>query len=303
MHQRILRSRVIQTDGSTLPMMEPGRGSTRASGFWVYRGDDRAPYVAYDFTQTQDRAGPQRWLKGFSGTLQADASSIYDAFFDAEKCGTRVWEAGCWAHARRSFEKAKMEHPAHALVAIAWIGKLYTIDNVAKTMSKRRRRRLRRRESRAVLNGFQAWLEKIEPDALPKSKLGRAIAYVRRHWAALSRYAGSGRIEIDNNASERGIKPMVIGRKNYLFAGNADGGRAAAVFYAMIESAKRCGIAGPQIWLADVLARVNDTPEHELGDLLPDRWKLLHENAAVRRLATATARRRAFAATRAIRNR
>ena len=152
-----------------------------------------------------------------------------------------------------------------------------------------------------MLNRFRAWLETIEAAALPKSKLGRAIAYVKRHWTALSRYASSGRLEIDNNASERGIKPMVIGRKNYLFAGSADGGRAAAVFYAMIESAKRCGIDAPQIWLADVLARVNDTPEHELVDLLPDRWKLLHENAAVRQITAAAARRRAFNATRATR--
>ena len=96
MHRRILRSRVIQTDGSTLPMMEPGRGSTRASGFWVYRGDDRAPYVAYDFTAKQDRAGPLKWLNGFSGTLQADASSLYDVFFDEKEFGTSVVEAGCW---------------------------------------------------------------------------------------------------------------------------------------------------------------------------------------------------------------
>ena len=298
MHQRILRSRVIQTDGSTLPMMEPGRGSTRAAGFWVYRGDVSAPYVAYDFTERQDRAGPVRWLTGFSGTLQADAASLYDIFFDETKFGTRVVEAGCWAHARRYFEKAKMEHPAQALMAMAWIRKLYAIEDIAKPMSKRRRRRLRRRESRAVLREFNAWLSTIEPEALPKSKLGKAIGYVRRNWKALIRYATSGRLEIDNNASERGIKPMVIGRKNYLFAGSADGGRAAATLYAMIESAKRCRIENPAIWLADVLARVNDTPEHELADLLPDRWKLLHENDAVRQIADAAARRREFAATR-----
>ena len=91
---------------------------------------------------------------------------------------------------------------------------------------------------------------------------------------------------------------MVIGRKNYLFAGNADGGRAAATLYAMIESAKRCRIENPEIWLADVLARVNDTPEHELADLLPDRWKLLRENATVRQIDAAAARRREFVATR-----
>lgn len=298
MHSRILRSRVVQTDGSTLPMMEPGRGSTRASGFWVYRGDDRAPYVAYDFTETQDRAGPQRWLKGFSGTLQADASSIYDIFFDEKRFGTRVVEAGCWAHARRSFEKSKLEHPAQAITAMGWIRKLYAIEDEAKRMSKRRRRRLRRRESRAVLDGFYAWLDTIEPGALPKSKLGRAIAYVRRHREALSRYASSGRLAIDNNASERGVKPMVIGRKNYLFAGNPDGGRAAATLYTMVESAKACRIENPAIWLADVLARVNDTPEHERADLLPDRWKLLNGNAAVRQIAAAAARRRAFAVMR-----
>jgi len=298
MHRRIHRSRVIQTDGSTLPMMDPGRGSTRASGFWVYRGDDRAPYVAYDFTEQQDRAGPVRWLRGFSGTLQADAASLYDVFFDETKFGTRVVEAGCWAHARRYFEKAKMEHPAQALMAIGWIRKLYAIEDLAKGMSKRRRRRLRRRDSREVLRGLDAWLTTIEADVLPKSKLGKAIAYVRRNWKALTRYANSGRLEIDNNASERGIKPMVVGRKNYLFAGNADGGRAAATLYTMIESAKRCRIENPEIWLADVLARVNDTPAHELADLLPDRWKLLRENAVVRQIAAATARRRAFAAMR-----
>ncbi len=263
----------------------------------MYRGDDRAPYVSYDFTERQDRAGPVRWLTGFSGTLQADAAPLYDVFFDETRFGTRVVEAGCWAHARRYFEKAKMEHPAQAIAAMAQIRKLYAIEDVAKLMSKRRRRRLRRRDSRAVLRGFNAWLDTIAPDALPKSMLGRAIGYVRRHWTALTRYVNNGRLSIDNNASERGIKPMVIGRKNYLFAGSADGGRAAATFYAMIESAKRCRIENPAIWLADVLARVNDTPEHELADLLPDRWKLLHENAAVRQIESAAARRREFAVT------
>jgi transposase len=194
-----------------------------------------------------------------------------------------VIEVGCNAHARRKFIEAQTTDPARAAAALAYYRELYAIEHaiieeIAKTASDgdeivRAAIRLRVRQEKAVpvLEGFSAWLTAQKPDVLPKSPLGTAIGYVQNHWEALTRYAHSGFLAIDNNVSEQQMKTIATGRKNWLFTGSEKGGRTAAVLFSLVSSCQRHG-HDPFAYLRDVLTRLLDQPKERLADLLPDRW-------------------------------
>jgi len=215
--------------------------------------------------------------------LQGDAYAGYDALYERDKSGRRqVYEVACWAHARRYFYDARSSGGHDAIEALAMIARLYHIEHEAskRGLADGALSTHRREHAAPVLKTLRKWLE-VRIDAktgiVPKSALGEAIIYASRNFKALRRYTMRGYLSIDNNAAERALKNVVIGRKNYLFCGSDRGGKSAAIAYTLVESAKRCG-ANPFEYLRDVLARLPQTRHSQVPQLLPDAWLKGHAN-------------------------
>ncbi len=260
----------IFTDDTTVPVL--AKGKTHTGRLWVYVGGGREnpTCVIYDYTSSRSQTGPQKFLKGYRGYLQADAYAGYDILY---KSGD-VIEVGCWAHARRKFVdiiKAAKEHSL-ADSAVEFIGGLYAVEKRAKHLTPLQRKYYRRRYSKPILKRFYRWLNQHQNETLPKSPIGQAIAYALNHWRALNNYCRDGGLNIDNNTAERAIKPVVLGRKNYLFAGSHDGAKNAAILYSIIETCKLNGV-NPFVYLKDVLTRLPTTLNKDLNLLLPYHWK------------------------------
>jgi transposase len=264
---RVLQSRVIHTDDTPVPVLDEGRKTTRQGRMWVYLGDQDHPYTAFDYTPTHARDGPQQFLGDFAGWLQADAFAGYDGIYATGK----VAEVACWAHARRKFYEARVADPQGSAAALAWIRRLYDVEDRAKKLSDAERRVVRQAEARPLLSCFGQWLREQRDAVLPKSPMGLAIRYALANWEALCRYTDEGFLAIDNNASERALRPVAVGRKNWLFCGSDKGGRTAATLLSVVASCQRCAV-DPFAYLRDVLGRIRTTPPDRLADLLPDRW-------------------------------
>src|SRR5262249_20603827 len=228
---------------------------------------------------------PQQFLKDYTGFLQADAYTGYDALFT--KGG--VVEVGCWAHARRKFFEAQKTEPEGALYALGVIRQLYTVEKEAAAQAAKQelsraesevlRLRLRQEQAVPLLQSFGEWLDRQAAAMLPKSPLGEAVGYARNQWAALQRYTTGGFLEIDNNAAERALRAVAIGRKNYLFFGSDVGGDTAAVLYTFTQTCQALGVE-PWRYLRDVLGRLPSYPPEQLTELLPDGWAQAQRAAA-----------------------
>lgn len=253
------------------------KGGSRRAYLWVYLGDEGD--AVFDFTLTRGGEWPRKFLAGYQGYLQADAYQGYDSIFT----DTLVVEVGRMAHARRRFFDAKDVDPKESEEALSIIGELYEIERVAKDkrMTFAEREALRREKSISILHKWRRWLDQKEPMILPKSPLGEAIGYARRQWRALTRFAEDGRLAIDNNNSERALRPAAVGRKNWMFAGSAVGGECAAVMYSILYTCKRTGV-NPFEYLEDVLTRIPAHPKERLWELTPRAWKDAREAAAAK---------------------
>lgn len=281
MRELILKSMFMGTDDTPVPVMVPDRGKTQEARMWAYRGDKEHPFNVFDFTMTRQRAGPIKFLglsegnnndeKRFRGYLQADAYAGYDELF---RLGGIV-EVGCWAHARRKFFEAKETNLTVGLETLARIGLLYEVEEQAKEMSADDRRLLRQERTVPLLASMKSWLDQQAGNVLPKSPMGEAINYALNNWTALCRYAEDGNLAIDNNAVERMLKLIALGRKNWLFAGSERGGKTAAVLFTLISSAKRHNL-DTWSYLRDVIVRLADLKPNELEQLLPNRWQDSH---------------------------
>ena len=268
MADRVRLSRVIHTDETVVPVQAPGEGKCRKGRIWTYIGDHPNPYIVYDYTPDRTRAGPSNWLAGYKGYLQADAYGGFDGIF--HKGG--VTEVACWAHARRKFFDAKPTDGRRSAQMLAMVGEIYDVERRAKDLDESARLELRRLESMPALDRIKAWLDDEGRIVLPRSPMAGAIGYVLNQWGALCVYATRGFLAIDNNAAERALKRVAIGRKNWLFAGNDRAGKTAATLYSLIASAERHGV-DPQRYLTSVLAKIASTPIDELGQFLPEVWK------------------------------
>jgi transposase len=268
MADRVRLSRAIHTDETVVPIQAPGTGKCRKGRIWTYLGDHPNPYIVYAYTPDRTRAGPSAWLAGYKGYLQADAYGGYDGIYHQGG----VTEVACWAHARRKFFDAKSTDGRRSAQMLAMVGELYDVERRAKDLGESARLELRRRESVPVLDRIKAWLDDEGRVVLPRSPMAGAIGYALNQWDALCVYATQGFLAIDNNAAERALKRVAIGRKNWLFAGNDRAGGTAATLYSLIASAERHGV-DPQRYLTSVLARIAATPAGELGQFLPDVWK------------------------------
>jgi hypothetical protein len=278
--QRVLISRVIHTDDTTVPVLDPTLPQTRTGRFWVYIGDVRNPYVVYVYTPRRTRDGPEQFLEGFHGYLQADAFSGYDRLC----AGPDVIKVACWAHVRRKFFESRASAPVLAHAALARIRQLYKIEHDAAELSAEDRRALRQRDALPLLNAFEEWLAEQSRRALPKSPIGQAIAYAQSNWAALLRYIEHGDLSIDNNLAERMLRAQAIGRRNWTFLGSDRGGRTAAVLYSLTGTCKHQDI-DPFAYLQDILRRLPTHPADELDELLPDVWFASHPSARRKRAA------------------
>jgi hypothetical protein len=206
-------------------------------------------------------------LAGFKGYLQADAYAGYD-----ELHRNGAIEVACWAHARRYFHKiVKANGDRRALVAIAFIRQLYAVEREARDLDAVKRRDLRQEKAKPILERFKIWLDEAAATALPKSAFGQAIGYAQNQWRALLRYLDDGELEIDNNASERALRRVAIGRKNWMFAGSDAGGERAAILYTLIASAERHGHE-PFAYLRDIFARLPSHPTDRIHELAPQFW-------------------------------
>lgn len=265
--ERVLQSRVLHTDDTPVPVLDEKREATRQGRMWVYIGDKGHPYTVFDYTPTHARDGPKQFLGDFQGYLQADAFAGYDGIYATG----RVVEVACWAHARRKFYEARTADAERSHAALAWIRRLYDVEDRAKALSDADRCVLRQAESRPLLTAFCQWLQEQRAAVLPKSPMGQAISYALSNWDALTRYTEAGFLAIDNNVSERTLRAVAVGRKNWLFCGSDKGGRTAATLVGVIASCQRHSV-DPFAYLRDVLSRIRATPPDRLDDLLPDRW-------------------------------
>lgn len=269
MKLRLLVSYAIHTDDTPVTMLDKtAKGGSRAARLWVYLGDEGE--VIFDFTISRERDGPLKFLNGYIGHIQADAFSGYDVLFREKGC----IEVACWAHARRKFKEAQLSDPVRAPQMLSAIRRLYAIERFAKHKKHtfNQREELRRTRAIPVLDAIGRFLEREMPQILPKSPWGKAIGYAYRQWQALRRYAEDGRLAIDNNPAENMIRIVALGRKNWLFAGNAKGGQNAAVIYSLISTCLRNGI-NPQEYLCDVIARLPGHPKDKMWELTPRGWK------------------------------
>jgi transposase len=264
---RIRASRVIHTDDTRIPVQEPGERKCKSGRIWVYVGDVSNPYVVYDYTPDRTRAGPVNWLRGYQGYLQADAYGGYDGIYR-----TGAIEVACWAHARRKFFDAKETDMRRAGTMFEFVRRLYMIETEAGNLADDARRDVRQTQSKPILDEIKAWSDIEREVVLPKSPMHQAFTYLHNQWTALNTYVTEGFLNIDNNAAERAVKRIAIGRKNWLFAGNDAAGGTAARLYSLVASAERNGL-DPQRYLTSVLAQLPGLPESDLHLLLPDEWK------------------------------
>jgi transposase len=273
----VLLSRVVQTDETRLPVLEKDNIKTKSGRLWAFVGDRDHPHTVYHYTATKARDGPAGILEKYKGFLQADAANVFDGIY----LPGDIVEVGCWAHARRYFHDARISDAGRAAEALARIGFFYDVEREAKTTIEQQqldgqqadacRLKMRREQTLPKLRDFADWLDAQAVLVLPKSPIAQAINYARKHWQALLRFTEHGFLNIDNNASERAMRPAALGRKNYLFAGSDEGGRTTAVLYTLTQTCRRHGI-DPFAYLQDVLTRLPKGDFQELADLFPLRW-------------------------------
>ncbi|MGD0905330.1 MAG: IS66 family transposase [Terracidiphilus sp.] len=274
LQKHVLAGTKLHADDTPIPVLAPGNGKTRTGRLWTYVRDDRpagedtAPAVWFAYSEDRKGEHPRQHLKDFKGALQADA---YAGFHHLYGNGA-IYEVACWAHARRKFHEIHAIHASPTTTeALTRIGALYAIEEEIRGKPADLRLTIRQTRARPLLDELRKWMEKSLRSLSPKSEIAGAIRYALSRWRALMRYAEDGRLEIDNNAAERALRTVALGRKNYLFAGSDAGGDRAAAIYSLIGSAKLNGL-DPELYLRTVLAQIADHPVNRIDELLP--WSL-----------------------------
>jgi transposase len=276
MQELILQCRVIESDETTMPFIRKGAGKTIKGKIGIYRGDKIAPYNIYNFTQDGTAENHKKFLPGYLGFLLTDGTAVYNevlANIKENRIGATA--ANCWAHVYRYFEDAKKAEEKLADYALGVIKSMFKIDSLAVTLPEADCVALRQRLTKPILDDFKRWLDQQQLSATPTS-FADAIQYTRNHWGALCQFINHGFLKMHNNDCENGLRSVVLGRRNWLFMGSADGGQTAAILMTFVQTCRRLNIDCFE-YLKDVLTRLPSTPTSEIDQFLPDRWKAARE--------------------------
>lgn len=276
----VMAAEKLHADDTPVPVLAPGTGKTKTGRLWVYLRDERpfggatAPAVVYRYSPDRRGEHPRAHLTAFHGFLQADGYSGFGPLYEtANGQPATVTEVACWAHVRRYFYDIHAASNAPiAGEALQRIGLLFDVERAAMGRSPKQRQLIRQRSARPVMDELAKFLDASLATISGRSELAKAIRYARSRWTALTRYLEDGTLEISNNAAERAIRPLALGRKNYLFAGSDAGGERAAAVYTLVETAKLNGI-NPEAYLREVIGRIADHPINRIDQLLP--WNIV----------------------------
>ena len=271
--KHVLAGRKLHADDTPMPVLAPGSGKTKTGRLWTYVRDDRpageqTPPAVW-FAYSADRRGehPRQHLETFKGALQADAYAGFHHLY-----GDDIYEAACWAQARRKFHEIHVVHASPTTTeALNRIGVLYAIEDETRGKPADLKLSIRQTRSRPLLDDLRKWMEKTLRNLSSKSETAGAIRYALSRWRALTRFTDEGTLEIENSAAERALRAVALGRKNFLFVGSDAGGERAAAMYSLIGSVKLNGL-DPELYLRTVLARIADHPVSHIHELLP--WNL-----------------------------
>ncbi len=251
-------------------MLAPGAGRTKTGRLWTYvrdergHGGDAPPSVLFRYAPDRKGERPAQHLAAFTGDLHADGYAGFDRLY-----GDRIAEVACWAYVRRKFfDVHAATGSATAREALEHIAGLYAVEDAARGRPPDERRCERQARAGPGLAALRHWLDATLPKLSRRSDLAVAIRYALTRWTALTRYVDDGRLEIDNNAAERALRGIAVGRKNWLFAGSDQGGHRAATIYSLVETAKLNKV-DPEAWLRDTIARIADHPQRRIDELLP----------------------------------
>jgi transposase len=281
----VRHSKMIHTDATKMPYLDPENapGRSLSGQMWIYYGDRDQPFNVFDFCGDHSARGIDAFLRDqhYRGYLNADAHNVYDHLFSSGD----IIELGCWTHCRRKFYESRDSDAARAHLVLARIGQLYQAEEEAKKIIGQRdltgadadavRLQVRQEKSLPVVTALRQWLLDEEPKLLPKSPIGQATAYALRHWQALTRYLQDGFLDIDNNVAELTLRHIAIGRKNWLFAGSANGAQTAATLFSVTSTCHRHRVDA-FAYLRDLLSRLAHDPQPDpevLRGWLPDRWR------------------------------
>lgn len=272
----------IHADDMTVPVLDPGRGRTKTGRFWTAVRDERPygsmapPAAFYLYSPDRKAEHAHALLKNCRGHLHADGYAGFGGLYEADpKTGAPapLIEVACWAHARRKIYDVHVETKSPAAAqALEMIARLFAIEADVRGRSPTERVAVRHERANPILDELRALLDVTLAKISGKSDFAKAIRYATSRWTALTRYVDDGRLKMSNNAAERAMRPLALGRKNDLFAGSDEGGRRAAIMYTLIETA-RCNNIDPEAWLADVIARIADHPINRVDELLPWKWE------------------------------
>ena len=267
----LLQGSVLHADETPVQMLSPGNGKTARAYLWAYTantlGDMRA--VVYDFCKSRAGEHPRKFLGGWSGALVCDDYSGYKQTF----AQNNVTELGCMAHARRKFFELHAANKSQlAGFALEQIGKLYGVERQAQGLDAAQRLALRQQHSRPILDALQQWMQLQRQQVHDGTAIAKALDYSLKRWAALTRFADNGHWPIDNNWAENQMRPVALGRKNWLFAGSLSAGQRGAAIMSLIQSARMNG-HDPYAYLRDVMARLPTTKQADIACLLPHRWQ------------------------------
>jgi transposase len=282
----VMAAEKLHADDTPVPVLAPGTGKTKTGRLWVYVRDERPyggpapPAVVYRYSPDRKGEHPRAHLATFRGFLQADGYSGFGPLYTCTAISEQatVTEVACWAHVRRNFYDIHVANGAPiATEALQRIGQLFDVERAAMGRPPDERRRIRQSAARPVIDDLATFLDAALATISGRSELARSIRYARSRWTALTRYLDNGRLEISNNAAERSIRPLALGRKNYLFAGSDVGGVRAAAAYTLIQTAK-LNCLDPEAYLRDILGRIADHPINRIAELLP--WNIASRSTA-----------------------
>ncbi len=287
--RHVLAAEKLHADDTPVPVLCPGRGTTKQGRLWTTVRDDRPansavpPAVWFAYSPDRKGAHPQHHLRNFRGILQADGYAGFDRLYHPTAPNHPIREAACWAHVRRKFYDIHVATDSPlANDALRRIGELYAIEESCRGQSPTARAQLRQARAGPMLNELAQWMKTALSQVSAKSELAKAIHYALSRWVALTRYRDDGRIEIDNNAAERALRAVALGRKNYLFAGADVGGERAAAIYSLVGTAKLNGL-DPESYLRQVLTQIAEHPINRIDELLP--WNLVAQPATEQKIA------------------